>query len=110
MSGLTWGSSQMFVWNSPQVIGSLAIGVVLFVLFVLVERKAAEPILPLDLFRNQVWSSAALLSMLQMMVLMGLSLYLPLFLQGVLAVSPMAAFVRAHEESEAIVRRKDAPS
>lgn len=110
MSGLTWGSSQMFVWNSPQVIGSLAIGVVLFVLFVLVERKAAEPILPLDLFRNQVWSSAALLSMLQMMVLMGLSLYLPLFLQGVLAVSPTAAFVRAHEESEAIVRRKDAPS
>ena len=91
MLGLTWGSSQMFAWNSPQVIASLAVGVALFVLFVLIERSAAEPILPLDLFRNQVWSSAALLSMLQMMVLMGLSLYLPLFLQGVLAVSPTTA-------------------
>jgi EmrB/QacA subfamily drug resistance transporter len=91
MLGLTWGSSQMYAWNSPQVIGLLVVGVALFVLFVLIERKAAEPILPLQLFRNQVWSCVALLSMLQMMVLMGLALYLPLFLQGVLAVSPTAA-------------------
>ena len=88
MLGLTWGSSQMYAWNSPQVIGLMAIGVVLFILFALVERRAVEPILPLGLFRNQVWSCAALLTMLQMMVLMGLSLYLPLYLQGVLSVSP----------------------
>ena len=56
--GVDLGSSQMFGWNSPQVIASLAVGVALFVLFVLIERNAAEPILPLDLFRNQVWSSA----------------------------------------------------
>src|SRR5262249_12826235 len=78
-------------WNSPQVIGLLAAGLVLFLLFVVVERKAVEPILPLGLFRNQVFSVASLLTMLQMMVLLGLSLYLPLFLQGVLAVSPTTA-------------------
>jgi MFS family permease len=38
-----------------------------------------------------VFSVAALLTMLQMMVLLGLSLYLPLFLQGVLAISPTVA-------------------
>lgn len=63
----------------------------LFVLFLLVERRASEPILPLSLFRNQVFSLAALLTMLQMMVLLGLSLYLPLFLQGVQAISPTVA-------------------
>jgi len=81
----------MYAWNSPQVVGLLAAGAVLFILFLLVERKAAEPILPLDLFHNQVFSVVALLSMLQMMVLIGLSLYLPLFLQGVLAISPTLA-------------------
>jgi EmrB/QacA subfamily drug resistance transporter len=91
MLGLTWGSSQTFAWSSPQVLGLLAVGVLLFALFLLIERNASEPILPLDLFRNQAFSVAALLTMLQMMVLLGLSLYLPLFLQGVLAVSPTLA-------------------
>jgi EmrB/QacA subfamily drug resistance transporter len=91
MLGLTWGSSQMYAWNAPQVIGLLAAGVALFLLFLGVERYAGEPILPLSLFRNQVFSVASLLTMLQMMVLLGLSLYLPLFLQGVLAVSPTLA-------------------
>ena len=91
MLGLTWGSSRMFAWSSPQVIGLLAIGVALFLLFLGVERYAGEPILPLSLFRNRVFSIAALLTMLQMMVLLGLSLYLPLFLQGVLTVSPTIA-------------------
>jgi EmrB/QacA subfamily drug resistance transporter len=91
MLGLTWGSSQMYAWNSSQVISGLSTGIALFILFLLVERKAFEPILPLSLFRNQVFSVATLLGMLQMMVLIGLSLYLPLFLQGVLSVSPTTA-------------------
>jgi EmrB/QacA subfamily drug resistance transporter len=91
MLGLTWGSSQMDAWHSPQVIGLLATGVLLFLLFLGVERKASEPILPLSLFGKQVFSIATLLTMLQMMVLLGLALYLPLFLQGVLAVSPTLA-------------------
>ncbi|QBD76145.1 MFS transporter [Ktedonosporobacter rubrisoli] len=89
--GLTWGSSQMYAWSSPQVLAGLLIGIVLFGLFLLTESKAEEPILPLALFRNQVFSAAAVLSVLQMMILMGLALYLPLFLQGVLGISPTAA-------------------
>ena len=82
MLGLTWGSSGVFAWSSAPVLGIVGGGMLLFVLFLLVERRASEPILPLSLFRNQVFSLAALLTMLQMMVLLGLSLYLPLFLQG----------------------------
>src|SRR5206468_907534 len=55
--------------------------------FVAVERVATEPILPLDLFRNQVFAAASVLSLLQIMVLVGLIIYLPLYLQGVLGES-----------------------
>jgi EmrB/QacA subfamily drug resistance transporter len=91
MLGLTWGSSQTYAWNSAQVLGLIGMSVACFVLFVLVEGRAEEPILPLSLFRNMTFSMVTLLSMLQMMVVIGLSLYLPLFLQGVLAVSPTTA-------------------
>ena len=53
----------------------------------IVERYAVEPVLPLDLFRNRVFAAASLLSLLQLMVLVGLIVYLPLYLQGVLGVS-----------------------
>jgi EmrB/QacA subfamily drug resistance transporter len=85
--GLTWGSNATYDWNSPQVIGILATAIILFVAFLITERKAVEPILPLDLFRNRVFAVASLLSLLQLMVLVGLLVYLPLFLQGVLGVS-----------------------
>jgi EmrB/QacA subfamily drug resistance transporter len=85
--GLTWGSNQIYDWNSLQVIGVLIASAVLYVLFILTERSVAEPILPLNLFRNQVFSVASLLSLLQLMVLVSLVIYLPLFLQGVLGES-----------------------
>lgn len=87
LMGLTWGSNAIYDWNSAQVIGILVASGVMYVLFFVVERYALEPVLPLDLFRNQVFSIALLLSMLQLMVLVGLIIYLPLFLQGVLGVS-----------------------
>jgi EmrB/QacA subfamily drug resistance transporter len=86
--GLSLGSDRTYSWTSAPVLGPLAIGIVLLALFFIVERRAAEPILPLGLFRNQVFTAASLLSLLQMMLLMGFTLYLPLFLQGVLTVSP----------------------
>ncbi len=85
--GLTWGSNQIYDWNSLQVIGILIGSGVLYVLFILTERSVAEPILPLSLFRNQVFAIASLLSLLQLMILVALVIYLPLFLQGVLGES-----------------------
>ena len=89
--GLTWGGEQITAWTSPSVLSILAVAVLLFILFIVVERNAHEPILPLDLFRNQIFSVGAALALLQNMVLLGLALYLPLYFQGVLAVSPTNA-------------------
>jgi EmrB/QacA subfamily drug resistance transporter len=91
MLGLTWGGAHLSAWTSPQVLAILAAAILLFVMFVFAERRADEPILPLDLFRNPIFSVGALLSLLQNMVVLGLALYLPLFFQGVLAVSPTNA-------------------
>ena len=85
--GLTWGSNQIYDWNSLQVIGVLLASGALYALFILTERLVAEPILPLNLFRNQVFAVASLLSLLQLMILVALVIYLPLFLQGVLGES-----------------------
>lgn len=84
--GLTWGG-QTYPWSSPQVIGTLVAAGVLFTVFVVMERFAREPILPLDLFRNQIFSTGALLSLLVGMALFAVVIYLPLFIQGVLGQS-----------------------
>jgi EmrB/QacA subfamily drug resistance transporter len=84
--GLTWGG-QTYPWNSPQVLGVLIGAGCLFVLFIIVELFAAEPVLPLSLFRNQVFASAALLSLGVGATILSLAYYLPLFLQGVLGES-----------------------
>jgi EmrB/QacA subfamily drug resistance transporter len=82
--GLTWGGNRTYDWSSPQVVGTLAGAVALFVAFFVVERFAVEPILPLDLFRNQTFAVGALLSLTVGMALLSVAIYLPLFVQGVL--------------------------
>ena len=84
--GLTWGG-QTYPWNSPQVIGALAGAAVFFAVFIIVERFASEPVLPLSLFKNQVFASASVLSLGVGAVILALAYYLPLFLQGVLGES-----------------------
>jgi EmrB/QacA subfamily drug resistance transporter len=85
--GLTWGGNQTYDWTSAQVIGILAAAAVLYIAFFITERFATEPILPLDLFRNQVFAADMLLGLAAGMTLLGLVIYLPLFLQGVLGES-----------------------
>lgn len=91
MLGLTWGGERGSAWASTPVLSMIVAGIVLFVLFMFAERKAPEPILPLDLFRNRALSVGAALGLLQNMVLWGLALYLPLFFQGAMALSPTNA-------------------
>jgi MFS family permease len=85
--GLTFGSNQTYAWDSQQIVGLLAGAGILFALFVVAQRFAAEPILPLGLFRNQVFTASAIVTLFQLMTLVGLVIYLPLYLQGVLGVS-----------------------
>jgi EmrB/QacA subfamily drug resistance transporter len=67
----------------PTGIGLLVLAAALLVLFVLVERRVAEPVIPLRLFRNPVVRAAALTGLLSGMAMFGAITYVPLYLQAV---------------------------
>src|SRR6267378_4686774 len=60
---LSWGGND-YAWDSPTILGLFAIAAVMLLVFLLVERRAAEPIIPLSLFRNRIVSASVLALML----------------------------------------------
>ncbi|HET9111234.1 MAG TPA: MDR family MFS transporter [Ktedonobacterales bacterium] len=83
--GLTWGGAT-YPWASWQVIGSLVLAGVFYIAFIIAETRVSDPILPLDLFKNQIFSAGAALSLTVGMMLFAVVIYLPIYLQGVLGV------------------------
>ena len=63
----------------------------LLVAFVLVERRAAEPILPPWVFRSRLLSTTNLAALAVGVMLIGLTSYIPLYVQGVLGTSALVA-------------------
>ncbi|GGW75007.1 MDR family MFS transporter [Streptomyces griseoloalbus] len=82
LGGTTWE------WASPQIIGLAVLGVLLAVAFVAVERRAAEPVLPLKLFRVRTFTLSAVISFIIGFAMFGAMTYLPTFLQVVQGVTP----------------------
>ncbi|MFF8928828.1 DHA2 family efflux MFS transporter permease subunit [Streptomyces longwoodensis] len=82
LGGTTWP------WGSARIAGLIALAVVLAVAFVAVERRAAEPVLPLKLFRVRTFTLSAVISFIIGFAMFGAMTYLPTFLQVVQGVSP----------------------
>ena len=80
-----------YAWGSPQLLFMMVTGVVLLVLFPFVEARAAEPILPLELFRNQTFALTSAIGFIVGLALFGSITYLPLYLQIVKGHSPTAS-------------------
>jgi EmrB/QacA subfamily drug resistance transporter len=80
-----------YAWFSAPMLTLLVSGVVLLVLFVLVEARAQEPILPLDLFRNRVFSVTSAVGFMVGLALFGSVTFVPLYLQVVKGHSPTAS-------------------
>jgi EmrB/QacA subfamily drug resistance transporter len=87
---LVWGGTE-YPWSSPVIIGLVGGGVVAVVGFVWWEARVAEPILPLRLFRDRIFSVSAVLGFLTGCGLFGAVIFLPLFLQVVTGVSAMSS-------------------
>jgi EmrB/QacA subfamily drug resistance transporter len=77
-----WGGSQ-YAWSSPTIIGLGILGVVLLAAFFWQEGRAEEPVIPLRLWRNPVFSVATGLEFLVGFAMFGALIYLPLYLQTV---------------------------
>ncbi|MGC5246348.1 MDR family MFS transporter [Gordonia sp. DT219] len=91
--GLSWGGSQ-YAWGSATIIGLFIGAVIAFVIFVFVELRATEPILPMHLFRRRVFTVAAILSFVVGFVMLGAMTYLPTFLQYVQGTSATESGLR----------------
>jgi EmrB/QacA subfamily drug resistance transporter len=88
---LTTLGGNTYDWASPQIIGMGVIAVLAIVAFVRVERRAAEPILPLSLFHNRVFVVCSAVGLIVGFALFGALTFLPLFQQVVRGLSPTAS-------------------
>ncbi len=83
--GVAWA------WDSPASIAVLSVSALLLVVFAYVESRAAEPILPLWVFRRRVLVGANATSLAVGVILIGLTSYVPLYAQGVLGHGAVVA-------------------
>ncbi|MGW6503668.1 MDR family MFS transporter [Nonomuraea angiospora] len=110
----SWGGT-LYAWSSPVVIGLGGGAVLLAVLFVLVERTAAEPVLPLRLFRDRTFTIPVASVVLMATAMLGAATFLPVFLQlatgasaadsGLLLLPMMAGMVVSSTLTGQIVHR-----
>ena len=75
-----WGGVE-YAWTSMQIIGLYAASIIATGLFIKVESKAAEPIIPLDLFKNKVFRVITILSTIIGMVMFGAIIFIPEYQQ-----------------------------
>jgi MFS family permease len=83
--GQAWG------WTSASSIAVFAGGALLFAVFILVERRATEPVLPTWVVSRRLLATTALISFGVGAVMLGLTSYVPTFLEGALSTSPILA-------------------
>ncbi|MFF1374609.1 MDR family MFS transporter [Streptomyces sp. NPDC058308] len=78
----SWGGNQ-YAWGSPTIIGLFVGGLVALALFCVVETRAAEPMLPMRLFGNPVFTVCSILSFIVGFAMLGAMTFLPTYLQYV---------------------------
>ncbi|MDH6194253.1 EmrB/QacA subfamily drug resistance transporter [Mycobacterium frederiksbergense] len=95
-SGLTLATSLggELAWTSPIIIGLVVGSILALVMFVRAETRAAEPILPMRLFRNPVFSMCCVLSLVVGFAMLGALTFMPTFMQFVEGVSPSESGLR----------------
>jgi EmrB/QacA subfamily drug resistance transporter len=80
-------------WSTIEVVGLLVLGVIVLIAFVTVEQRAAEPIVPLLLFKGRMVLAAVVTRFLAGMAMFGALSFVPLFLQSVTGASATRAGV-----------------
>ncbi|MDQ0859072.1 MDR family MFS transporter [Bacillus sp. V2I10] len=82
----SWAGTK-YDWDSVQILslfGALALSLIIFIF---VERKAVSPILPLDLFKNSIFTISNIIGFVIGVSMFGGVMYVPYFIQGVLGYS-----------------------
>jgi len=80
---LSLAGSSGFAWTSPQTLGLFGISALMTATFILVERRATEPLIPLSLFKNRIFTLSIVTVFLVGVGMFGAMINIPLFIQGV---------------------------
>ena len=94
--GLVWGliNGNGHGWTSPEIVAAISIGVALLAAFVVWERRAAEPMLPMRFFQNRAFSAANSASLLMYFGMFGSIFLLTQFFQTAQGYSPLQSGLR----------------
>lgn len=76
-----------YAWDSAFILGLFALFAVLTIIFVFVERRAAEPIISFAMFKNRLYASSNAVAIFSGAAFITASVYIPIFIQGVLGGS-----------------------
>ncbi|MBA4541551.1 MFS transporter [Thermoactinomyces daqus] len=82
----SWAGTR-YAWTSPVILGLFAGSAAFLILFLLIERSAQNPVLPLSLFRTSIFSLSNAALFLIGFAMFGSIMYTPFFIQGVLGLS-----------------------
>ncbi|WP_270889884.1 MFS transporter [Pedococcus sp. 5OH_020] len=82
---------QAWAWASPTSVAVFVVGGLLLATFALVERRAAEPVLPLWVFSRRLLATTTALSLGVGVILIGLTSFVPTYLENSLGVPPLVA-------------------
>jgi EmrB/QacA subfamily drug resistance transporter len=86
MLALSWGGVEQ-PWISLPILGLLAFSLIMAILFLVIETRSKEPLIPLSLYKNQIFKISQIIIFLMGMGMFGSMIFIPLFFQGVLGTS-----------------------
>ncbi|MFD1735227.1 MDR family MFS transporter [Bacillus salitolerans] len=86
----SWAGTQ-YEWTSPLIIGLFIASIISLLLFIQVERRVQNPVLPLDLFKNDIFSLSNAVGFILGAGMFGTIMYMPFFIQGVIGTSATAS-------------------
>src|ERR1700689_886653 len=78
----TWGGNQ-YAWGSPEILALGGVAIAAVAAFIAIEARAAEPVIPLHVFRNRNFTLASVMSFLLGLAMFGAMTFLPLYQQTV---------------------------
>jgi len=77
-----------YAWGDPLMIALIALSIITAVIFIVIEKRAQEPVLPLHLFNNKTFSVGSTVSFLLGLAMFGSIVFLPLYFQDARGASP----------------------
>ncbi len=84
---LNWGGEH-WGWSDARALALLGVSIVLTAVFIYVENRATEPILPMRLFKNAIFSVGNAYGFIVGLAMFGGIIFLPIYFQGVMGMSP----------------------